>query len=89
MASFSTKWRKRRASSGFVSGQFGAAGLTTEEIIIRRKRSGLDGGRSRAMPVDTGGLFWDEDPEATGEESHTVSDSSGSLSGLEPSLLAV
>lgn len=86
-ASLSTKWRKRRASSEFARGQLGAGGLTTDEIIIKRKRSGGEGGRKGGMPADTGGDLFDETSEATGGEPHAVSKSSGPLSGLEASLM--
>jgi hypothetical protein len=87
IANLSTKWRKRRASSGFVRGQFGAGGLTTDDIIIKRKRSGGDGGRKGGMPADTGGDLLDETSEMTGGEPQAVSNSSGPLSGLEASLM--
>ena len=89
MASFSTKWRKRWASSGIVRGQFGVGGSTTDEIIIRRNRSGGDDGRKGGMPADEEGVRWDETSEVRVGESQVVSYSSGPLSGLETSLMAV
>ena len=88
MANLSTKWRKRRASSGFVRGQLEAGGLTTDDIIIKRKRSGGDGGRKGGMlAADMGGDLLDETSEMTGGEPQAVSNSSGPLSGLEASLI--
>jgi hypothetical protein len=87
MASFSTKWRKRRASSGFVRGQLGEGGFTTDEIIINRRRSGGDAGRKGAIPADMGGVLLDETSDVMVGEPQVVSNSSGPLSGLEASLI--
>lgn len=70
-----------------MRGQLGAGGLTTEEIIIKRKRSGGDGGRKGGMPADTGGDLFDETSGVTMGEPQAVSYSSGPLSGLEASLM--
>jgi hypothetical protein len=62
----------------------------TEEIIIKRKRSGGDAARKAGWPrVGRGGVGLDETSEVIVGEPQTVSNSSGPLSGLEASLAAV
>ncbi len=87
-ARFSTKWRKRWASSGFVRGQAGIGGSTTEDIIIKRSRSrsgGDEEGWRGAAPADSDGVRLEDTGDLAVGEAQAVSNSSGPLSGLEAS----
>lgn len=70
-----------------MRGQLVGGGFTTDEIIINRKRSGGEASLNGVMPAERGGLLWEDTSGVTMGESHTVSNSSGPLSGLDASLM--